>query len=201
MCAPPDADGNCSFGTEVAFIAELWRDIPVRIAHINPSMPRTPGDPGIPFDAITAWLEGDRPLAGMPAAGPDPVAEAIGHHVAPFVQDGATLQTGLGKIPDAVLRALSDRRGLKLHTGLVGDGVLALLEAGAFAGAGAATVGVAIGSEALYAAVVDPTFQFRPVPLTHGADVLAGIDPLVTINSAIEVDLFGQAFAELTRAD
>ena len=195
MCAPPDADGYCSFGTEVSFIAELWRDIPARIAHINPHMPRTAGDRGIPFAELTAFVEGDQPLAGMAATTDDPAATAIASHVAPLIGDGATVQTGLGKIPDAVLRALSGHRDLALHSGLVGDGVLDLLESGALV---SATVGTAIGSERLYRALDRPAIRFRPVSVTHGADVLAAIPNFVTINSAIEVDLFGQAFAELT---
>ena len=198
MCSPPDADGHCSFGTETAFIADLWRDVPVRIAHVNPLMPRTAGDPGIPFADLTAYIEAPQPLVGMPAAPADATAEAIADHVAPFVRDGTTIQTGLGKIPDAVLRALTDRRGLRVHSGLIGDGVLALIEAGAIVDPGAATVGVAIGSERLYAALGDPVFQFRPVSVTHGQAGLSAIRDLVTINSAIEVDLFGQAYAELT---
>jgi acyl-CoA hydrolase len=199
MCAPPDVAGNCSFGTEVAFLADLWREIPVRIAHINPMMPRTAGDHGIPFAELTAYLEADQPLLTASSGGPDPIAEAIAGHVAPFVEDGATLQTGLGRVPDAVLSALSDRRNLRLHTGLAGDGVLKLLRAGALASGSSAVVGVAIGSHELYDAVEDPTFQFQPVSVTHGARHLAAIDGLVTINSALEVDLFGQAFAELPR--
>ncbi|WP_156680686.1 acetyl-CoA hydrolase/transferase family protein [Sphingomonas profundi] len=198
MCSPPDADGMCSFGTEVAFIADMWRDVPVRIAHINPLMPRTSGDPGIPFASLTAYIDAGQPLACLPAAPADATAAAIAGHVAPFVRDGATIQTGLGKIPDAVLRALVDRRALRIHTGLIGDGVLALMESGAISDPGAATVGVAIGSERLYAALGDPVFRFRPVSVTHGQDILSTIDDLVTINSAIEVDLFGQAYAELT---
>jgi acyl-CoA hydrolase len=194
MCSPPDATGRCSFGTEVAFIAELWRDIPIRIAHVNPLMPRTPGDPGIPFDALTAFMEGDQPLLGTAAAAPDAVARAIADHVAPFVRDGDALQTGLGKVPDAVLSALTERRDLRLHTGLVGDGALALVDSGSLA---AATVGCAIGSPALYHAVGLPPFAFQPVSVTHGGDVLAA-QRLVAINSALEVDLFGQAYAELT---
>ena len=174
MCAPPDADGNCSFGTEVAFIADLWREIPVRIAHINPAMPRTPGDPGIPFAELTAYLEAEQPLSTMPAAPPDEVARAIASHVARFVRDGATIQTGLGKIPDAVLRTLTDRRGLRAQTGLMGDGLMALIEAGAIDGEGSAVVGVAIGSTELYAALSDPVFQFRPVSVTHGAGPTGG---------------------------
>ncbi|MFD1789565.1 acetyl-CoA hydrolase/transferase C-terminal domain-containing protein [Sphingomonas floccifaciens] len=193
-CSPPDAAGRCSFGTEVAFIAELWRDIPVRIAHINPSMPQTAGDVGIPFDALTAFIEEDAPLLGTPARPADGTAAAIAFHVAPFVRDGDTLQTGLGKVPDAVLAALVDRRELRLHSGLVGDGALALVESGSLR---AATVGCAIGSPALYEAVRHPPFDFRPVSVTHGPAVLAGLR-LVTINSALEVDLYGQAYAELT---
>ena len=198
MCSPPDDRGQCSFGTEVAFIAELWRDIPVRIAHINPAMPRTPGDPGIPFAELTGYVEADQALPGIAEAAPDAVSNAIARHISPFVQSGATLQTGLGRIPNALLGSLADRRDLKLHSGLVGDGVLALLDSGAMACPGAATVGVAIGGERLYAALDHPAFQFLPVSVTHDLAILSAIDDLVTINSAIEVDLFGQAYAELT---
>ncbi|HEX3675872.1 MAG TPA: acetyl-CoA hydrolase/transferase C-terminal domain-containing protein [Sphingomicrobium sp.] len=198
MCAPPDASGNCSFGTEVAFIADLWREIPIRIAHVNPSMPSTAGDPGIPFAALTGFIEADQPLLSIDPGPGDPVAQTIASHVVPFVADGATLQTGLGKIPDAVLHALAIRRRLRVHTGLMGDGVLTLAKAGALAPGRCALVGVAIGSQELYAQLNHQAFQFRPVSVTHGAAALAGIANLVTINSAIEVDLFGQAFAELT---
>lgn len=193
MCSPPDEDGRCSFGTEVAFIAEFWREIPVRIAHINPAMPRTRGDRGIPFEELTAYVEAEQPLVGNAPAPPDAVSSAIAKHVAPFIEDGHTLQTGLGKIPDAVLAALTDRRDLRLHSGLVGDGALALLAAGALK---SATVGCAIGSPALYASVDRAPFEFKSVAVTHGPELLARLH-IVTINSAIEVDLFGQAYAEL----
>ena len=198
MCSPPDDNGNCSFGTEVAFIAELWREIPVRIAHINPNMPRTPGDPGIPFDELTAYVEKNQPLLVTSGGKSDPVAEAIAAHLAPFVTDGATLQTGLGKIPDAVLCALTTRRNLSVQTGLMGDGLLELVRSGAMALGPSAVVGVAIGSAALYDELGHATFQFRPVSITHGAARLSAIDNLITINSAIEVDLFGQVYVELT---
>jgi acyl-CoA hydrolase len=198
MCAPPDENGDCSFGTEVAFIAELWREIPVRIAHINPAMPRTPGDPGVPFAALTAYVEADQPLLTSAAGAPDAAAQAIAAHVARFVADGATLQTGLGKIPDAVMNALHGRRDLRLHTGLIGDGALGLVRSGALAPGPSAVAGVAIGGAELYQGLDHPALQFRPVSVTHGADRLAQIENLVTINSALEVDLFGQAYAELT---
>ena len=195
-CAPPDRDGNCSFGTEVAFIAALWREIPVRIAHINPAMPRTPGDAGIPFAELTACYEAAQVLRGMPEALPDPVSARIATNVAALVPDGATLQTGLGKVPDAVLGALAGHRGLRLHTGLAGDGALTLVRSGAMAQGASALVGVAIGSPQLYAGLDDPHFQFHPVTVTHDPATLAGIEGLITINSAMAVDLFGQVYAE-----
>ena len=196
MCSPPDADGFCSFGTEVAFIAALWRQIPVRIAHINLAIPRTPGDRGIPFAELTGYFEAEQPLLTQAAAPTDPISEAIARHVANLIPNGATLQTGLGKIPDAVLRALTGHRDLHLHTGLIGDGALALVLSGAMAPGASATVGTAIGSAELYAGLTHAQFQFRPVTVTHDSATLAAIDRLVTINSAMEIDLFGQAYAE-----
>lgn len=196
MCSPPDDEGRCSFGTEVAFIAALWREIPVRIAHVNPAMPRTPGDPGIPFAELTGFFEAEQPLLGQAPAQSDSVSEAIAHNVARLVADGATLQTGLGKVPDAVLRTLTNHRDLRLHTGLIGDGALALLQSGAMAAGRSAVVGTAIGSPELYAGLQDEHLAFHPVTVTHDPATLGAIDRLVTINSAMEVDLFGQAYAE-----
>ena len=196
MCSPPDVDGFCSFGTEVAFIAALWRDIPVRIAHVNPAMPRTPGDRGIPFAELAGYFEAEQPLLAQAAAPTDPISEAIAGHVAGLIPNGATLQTGLGKIPDAVLRALTSHRNLRLHTGLIGDGALALVQSGAMTPGASALVGTAIGSAELYAGLSHEHFLFRPVTVTHDPTTLAAIDRLVTINSAMEIDLFGQAYAE-----
>jgi acyl-CoA hydrolase len=196
MVSPPDAQGECSFGSEVGFIADLWRDIPVRIAHINPAMPRTPGHPGIPFAELTAYIEADQPLLDSGGDISDETARAIAARVALFIGDGATLQTGLGKIPDAVLRSLTGRHNLKIHSGLIGDGMLDLIEAGVLAPA-AATVGVAIGSQRLYDALTHPAFSFQPVSVTHDAKAIARTEDFVAINSAFEVDLLGQAFAEL----
>ncbi len=196
MCSPPDADGFCSFGTEVAFIAALWRDVPVRIAHVNPAMPCTPGDRGIPFAELTGYFEADQPLLTQTSAPPDAISEAIARHVAALIPNGATLQTGLGKIPDAVLRALTSHRDLHLHTGLIGDGALGLVQSGAMAPGASALAGTAIGSAELYAGLTHEHFQFRPVTVTHDPATLAAIDRLVTINSAMEIDLFGQAYAE-----
>lgn len=194
--SPPDETGNCSFGPVVDFLAELWPRIPTRIAHINPSLPRTNGPTGIPFEELTAFVEGD---AALPESidQSDEIARRIGEHVAAYVEDGATIQTGLGKVPGAVLRALAGRRGLRIHSGLIGDAVVDLAEAGAFADGVAVTAGVAIGTRRLYEAIQSPAYEFRPVAHTHSTPVVAGLDRFVAINSAFEVDLFGQAFAEV----
>lgn len=198
MVSPPDANGRCSFGTAVDFVADLWRDIPLRIAHINPALPATRGDPGIPFNELTAVLEGEQPLRSSGDGSDDAVAIAIGAHIAEVVLDGATLQTGLGKVPGAVLSALQSHRNLRVHSGLIGDPVLDLLEAGALAPDTPITAGVAIGTQRFYDAVGSEAFEFRPVSITHGLDSIRAKAPFVTINSALEVDLFGQAYAEAT---
>ena len=197
MCTPPDENGNCSFGPAVDFLAELWPRIPLRIAHINPLMPRTPGDPGIPFKEITAFVEGDQPFETEADTREDPTANAIAAHIAPFISDGACLQMGVGKVPGAVLRALTERRNLRVHSGLIVDEVVDLLEAGALAEGASVLAGVAMGSKRLYNAIGGPAFEFRPVSVTHSASAIAAIPNFISINSALEVDLFGQVYSEL----
>ena len=197
MASPPDATGLCSFGPVVDFLAELWPRIPVRIAHLNPAVPRVNGGAGIPLSEMTAYVEGAQPLLGFIDAGADSVTDAIAEIVARWITDGATLQTGLGKVPTAVLRAVRGRRGLRVHSGLIGEAVVDLEEAGALAAGVAVTGGVAIGSLRLYKAVVGPAYEFRPVSHTHAPRVIAGFENFVSINSAMEVDLLGQAYAEM----
>lgn len=197
MLSPPDEDGMCSFGSTVDFLAELWPSIPVRLAHINPLMPRTRGEARIPLTSITATVESSQPLLGMPDSGSDAVSDAIAGYIAPLVPDGATLQTGLGKVPGAVFRALTGRRNLRVHSGLIGDAVVDLEEAGALAPGAAVMAGVAIGSERLYQAITGPAYRFAPVALTHDGLAIRAIRDFIAINSATEVDLFGQVYAEV----
>lgn len=196
MVAPPDANGMCSFGPAVDFLADLWPRIPLRIAHINPLLPRTRGHAGIPFDAISVYIERAEPPLGISEGAHDPVASAIGDHVAHFIPDGATIQTGLGSVPGAVLRAVTKRRGLRIHSGLIGDAVLSLDRAGALAPGAAITAGVAIGSPALYEAITSDIFSFQPVSVTHDPRRIAALATMIAINSAMTVDLYGQAYAE-----
>jgi acyl-CoA hydrolase len=196
MASPPDATGFCGFGPVVDFLAELWPRIPVRIAHLNPAVPRVNGV-GIPLSELTAYIEGAQPLPGFVDAAADSVTDAIADNVARWIPDGAVLQTGLGKAPTAVLRAVKGRRGLRIHSGLIGEAVVDLQEAGALAAGVAVTGGVAIGSPRLYKAVESSAYEFRPVSHTHAPRVIAGFENFVAINSAMEVDLLGQAYAEM----
>jgi acyl-CoA hydrolase len=198
MVTPPDEEGHCSFGPAVDFIAELWPRIPVRIAHINPLMPRTSGHSGIPFAEITAFAEADQPFDAPCDTSEDPIANAIAAHIAPYIGDGATLQMGIGKVPGAVLKALTGRRNLRMHSGLIVDEVVDLEEAGALAEGASVLAGVAIGSARLYEAISRPTYEFQPVSVTHNERIIGAIPNFVSINSALEVDLFGQAYSELS---
>lgn len=195
MCTPPDEEGLCSFGSEVSFIADLWREIPIRIAHINPLMPRTSGDPGIPFDKISAYFSAEQPLFALTAVASDPITDAVAANAAVFVHDGDTVQIGVGKLPDAVARALTGRKHLNVHSGLLGDGLMDLIDSGSV---DRAVVGTAIGTSGLYKRLNHPILSFRPTSITHGPRILAAIDRLVTINSALQVDLFGQCYSEMS---
>jgi acyl-CoA hydrolase len=196
MVTPPDEEGLCSFGPAVDFAAELWPHIPVRIAHINSAMPRTRGGSGIPFAALTAFVDAAEGFDDEPDTASDPVADAIAAHVAPWISNGATLQTGVGKVPGAILRSLTGRKNLRIHSGLVGDEVVDLLDAGALASGQAVTAGVAIGSRRLYRAIEGSEFAFLPAAVTHDRAIIAGISNFVAINSALDVDLLGQVFSE-----
>lgn len=197
MCAPPDQQGRCSFGAVTDFIADLWERIPILIGHINPSMPTTRGAPGIPFERFAAVIHAPQMLRESDA-GVDEVSLRIAEHAATVIPDGATLQAGLGRVPEAVLHGLTGKRDLAIHSGLIGDSTLHLLRSGALRTDNPIIAGVAIGTRALYDAVSEPAFTFRPPSFTHDLAALASLERFVTINSAIEVDLDGQAHAEET---
>ena len=189
--APPDENGQCSLGVAADFTPAAWPRAKRVLAHVNPRMPRTHG-PSIPWSRIDAAIEHDGPLLEAPDPAPDPAMDAVAERIVTLVPDRATLQLGLGRLQSAVLRALCGRRDLRLHTGMVSDGLLALIADGALAPAPDAVVaGVALGSQALYDAVAGRV-EFREVGHTHDHGVLRAIPRLTAINSALSVDLLGQ---------
>jgi acyl-CoA hydrolase len=195
MVSAANAGGVCSFGVACDFLADLWPKIPIRVAHINSNMPHNHGREGIPRDALTHVFEQTAPLFVATPDRADAVSSAIAKRFADLVPNGATLQAGIGKLPGTCLRALSHKRDLRIHSGLIGDWVLDLRAAGALSPA-PIIGGLALGSDQLYTASTSQQFEFWPVSRTHAPRELAKIEGLITLNSAMEVDLLGQAYSE-----
>jgi acyl-CoA hydrolase len=201
--SPPDRDGMVSLGIGVDYAADALRHTRTLIAEINHRMPRTVGAGRFPMSAFAATVETDRPLREAPSRAPDGIDRAIGELVAGLVDDGDTLQIGVGSLPDAVLRSLSGHADLGFHTGMITDGVLTLIEQGVATGAkkeidqGLVVTGAALGSTSMYERLREFPVEFRPASYTHDPVVLSSLRSLVSVNSAIEVDLLGQVGAEL----
>ena len=189
--APPDAQGDCSLGIGCDFSPAAWPNARTVVAQVNPLMPRTRG-PSIPWSRIDFATEAATPLLESPDPAADPVLDQVAANIAAVIPDGASVQLGLGKLQSAVLRELRGHRGLRIHSGMVSDGLLPLLDSGALdTAADAVTAGVALGSAALYDVIADRV-AFREVGHTHDGGVLRSLPRLHAVNSALSVDLFGQ---------
>lgn len=203
--SPPDDDGTVTLGIGVEYVADAIPHTRTLIAEINQQMPRTAGGPRLPLSAFAAVVETDRPLREAPTRAADPVDVRIAEHVASIVDDGATIQIGVGSLPSAVLDALTGHKDLGFHSGMISDGVLTLIEKGVITGArkeidpGVSVTGAALCSTEGYARLRGMPIVFRPASYTHAPPVLSQLGSLVSINSAIEVDLLGQVGAELAR--
>jgi acyl-CoA hydrolase len=192
----PAQNGLCSFGTCADFGPLVAPSARRRIGVINPCLPRPLNAPTIPLDAFDAVVEADEPPATHTEGTPSPELLRIADRVAELVPDGAAVQTGIGSAPAAVWRALSGRRGLRLRSGMVTDGFLHALDAGAMVDGGH-LAGVAFGTETLYARMhASDQVVFADVRTTHGAPALGDVDRFTAINSALELDLLGQANLE-----
>lgn len=191
--SPPDGDGLCSLGVAADMApAVLGRDV-FKAALVNPNMPRTRG-PSVPLSAFDVVAETDAPLLAYDAGGLDPAFDVIAGRIAELIPEHGVLQFGIGKVGVAALAGLAGRRGLKIHSGMVTEPLLAALDGGVF---DEVVTGMAMGSEALYRRCgEDARIRFEPSNFTHDVRVLSAIPRLVAINSSLEVDLFGQANAE-----
>lgn len=201
--SPPDEHGFCSFGVEVGVTKPAAQSARRVIAEVNPRMPRTLGDSFIHVSKLDAIVPVDYPLPAVHMASTDEVTERIADHVATLIPDAATLQTGIGAIPDAVLRRLADRRDLGIHTELFSDGVIDLVNRGVITGErktlhpGKIVAGFLLGTQRLYEFVNDnPVVELRPTDYVNDPFVIAQNERMVAINSAIEVDLTGQVCAD-----
>jgi Acetyl-CoA hydrolase len=201
--SPPDEHGFCSLGVEVIASKAALEVAPIVIAMVNPRMPRTLGDTFVHVSRLTAIVEMDYPLPELRREGFGEVERRIGEHVAGLIEDGATLQMGIGAIPDAVLASLEGRRDLGIHTEMISDGVVEALEKGLITGSrktlhpGKIVGTFVLGSETAYRFVHDnPLFELHPADYVNDPFVIAQNRKMVAINSAIEVDLTGQVVAD-----
>jgi acetyl-CoA hydrolase len=201
--APPDKHGFCSFGTEVGVTKLAAEAARLVIAEVNPRMPRSLGDSFIHVSRIDVMVPVNYPLPQVQMAASDPITEQIAEHVAGLVPDGATLQTGIGAIPDAVLRHLVNHRDLGIHSELFSDGVVDLVQRGVITGErkslhrGKIVAGFVLGTQCLYDFVHDnASVELHPTSYVNDPFVIAQNDRMVAINSAIEVDLTGQVCAD-----
>jgi acyl-CoA hydrolase len=201
--SPPDANGNHSFGLISDFVHEAVTRARVVIAEVNECVPFTHGDVVLPAGRIDCAVAVARPPVELMPAQIGDVDQVIARIVARYIEDGAVLQVGIGAVPDAILRMLHDRRDLGVHSGMIGDGLVDLVEAGAVTNAlksldaGVSVTTALIGTKRIYDfAHRNPQISVRSSAYTHDAGVLSRLRNLVTINSAVEVDLTGQVNAE-----
>ncbi len=199
----PGPDGRVSLGVSVGSTLDLVRGAPLVIAQMNPQMPYTHGAGELPLDAFDYLVRADEPIQELEARPPDETTRTIAASAAGEIPDGATLQFGIGAIPDAILHALSGHRDLGLHGGMVSDACVDLVEAGVLNGSrkewgrGALVAAEVIGTRRLYDWVDrNPVLQTAPSSCSHGAALLAACPDFVAINSAVEVALDGAVNAE-----
>jgi 4-hydroxybutyrate CoA-transferase len=201
--SPPDSHGFCSFGVGVDTTLTAAKCARCVVAQVNGHMPRTYGDSFIHVSDIDAVVESSRPLCALKAPHTSDMHKAIARNVAGLIEDGAVLQTGIGGIPDAVLPFLMDRKDLAVHSELVSDGVIPLIEAGVITGARKnfkprkIILGFALGTKKLFDFVDNnPIFEFHPTAYTNNPASIARNDNMVAINSALQIDLTGQVCSD-----
>jgi len=200
---PPDEHGFCSFGVEVGVTKAAAQSARIVIAEVNPHMPRTLGDAFIHISKINHVVPVDYQLPDTAMGDPSPLAQQIAKNIAGLIPDGATLQMGIGGIPDAVLRQLTNHKHLGVHSELFSDGVIDLVDRGVVDGEmktlhpGKMVAGFLIGTKRLYSFVNDnPVVELHPTEYVNDPFIIAQNSKMVAINSAIEVDLTGQVCSD-----
>ena len=203
MVSPPDEYGYCSLGVSVDIVSSAVKAAKYVIAQINPKMPRTNGHSFVHLNQIHAWINVEQDLPQVIAPALDRRTEQIGQYVSMLVENGATLQIGIGKIPEAVLRYLVNHKDLGIHSEMISDGVIDLMLKGVINNRkktyhkGKAVVTYCIGSQKVYDFVDgNPHIEFYPSEHVNSPVKIAKNDNMVSINSAIEVDLTGQVVSD-----
>jgi 4-hydroxybutyrate CoA-transferase len=203
--SPPDEHGFCSLGVEVGLTKSPAESAKIIIAEVNEQMPRTLGDSFIHVSRLTHMLPVDYPIPEMAMSqeGDNDIIEKIAGYIADLIPDGATMQMGIGAIPDAVLKYLFNKKDLGIHSELFSDGVIDLVDAGVLTNArksihaGKIVAGFILGTKRLYDWVDDnPLIEMHRTEYVNDPFVIAQNDRMVAINSAIEVDITGQVCAD-----
>jgi 4-hydroxybutyrate CoA-transferase len=203
--SPPDEHGFCSLGVEVGLTKSPAESAKIVIAEVNEQMPRTLGDSFIHVSRLTHVVPVSYPISElrMTEEGDNEVVESMAKHIAALIPDGATMQMGIGAVPDAVLNYLFDKKDLGIHTELFSEGVIDLVEAGVLTNArktlhpGKIVAGFILGTQRLYDWVDNnPMIEFHRTEYVNDPFVIAQNERMVAINSAIEVDLTGQVCAD-----
>jgi acetyl-CoA hydrolase len=201
--SPPDEHGFCSLGVEVGVTKTAAQSAAVVIAEVNPKMPRTLGDAFIHVSKLDYIVPVDYDLPETPMGELTDLARQIARHIATLIPDGATLQMGIGAIPDAVLHELTSHKHLGVHSELFSDGLIGLVEQGVVDGErkslhpGKIIAGFLLGTKRLYQFVHDnPIVEMHPTEYINDPFIIAQNERMVAINSAIEVDLTGQVCAD-----
>ena len=203
MVSPPDEYGYCSLGVSVDVVSSAVKHAKYVIAQINPQMPRTNGHSFVHINQIHAWMEQTQALPELAPPVLDRVTEQIGQYVAMLIENGATLQLGIGKIPDAVLRYLGNHKDLGIHSEMISDGIIDLMVKGVINNRkktfhqGKTITTFCMGTQRLYDFVDgNPHVEFYPSEHVNSPVNIARNDNMISINSAIEVDLSGQVVAD-----
>jgi acyl-CoA hydrolase len=201
--SPPDGHGYCSLGTSVDIARAAVDTATLVIAQVNPRMPRTHGDGLVHMRRFAATVAVDEPLPEHPHGEIGDVEQAIGRHVASLIEDGSTLQMGIGTIPDAVLAQLGNHKDLGIHSEMFSDGILPLVERGIVNGRkkavhpGRIVGGFAMGTQRLYDFLHDnPAVAMLDIGYVNDPNVIRRNPKVVAVNSAIEIDLTGQVCAD-----
>jgi acyl-CoA hydrolase len=201
--SPPDRHGYCTLGTSVDDALAAAHAAPMILADINERMPRTHGNTLVPLSTIAAFTHSNRPLHTRMTLPPTAVEEAIGEQVAALVEDGATLQMGIGAIPDAVLKRLANKHDLGVHTEMFADSLIDLIEGGVITNRrkhihqGRTVTSFVAGTDRLFRFVDDnPFVEFHPCDRTNDTALIRKNEKVVAVNSALEVDLSGQVVAD-----
>lgn len=201
--SPPDEHGFCSFGVGVEATKTAAENARTVIAQVNPMMPRTLGDSFIHLDQIHHFVEVDDPILEHKQGHISETSDRIARHIAELIEDGSTLQLGIGEIPDAVMYYMKEKRDLGIHSEMVSDGVVELIQKGIINNSkktlhrGKVIVGFVLGTKVLYDFIDNnPLFEFHPSEYTNDPFIISQNAKQVAINSAIEVDLSGQVCAD-----